>query len=130
QRSRLRQVESQSLGRRQRCAGYLRCVFFFKQKTAYEMTENMKLTSQGRFEHRKATSELIGTADAGTPLCPPGLIAAVNRGATSCTINATGSDNINLRTGLGDFSGTFTSVVQGDNLVDSPEFVVMRGSFK
>ena len=26
----------------------------------YEMTENMKLTPQGKFEHRKATSELIG----------------------------------------------------------------------
>ena len=96
----------------------------------YEMTENMKLTPQGKFEHRKATSELIGTADLGTPLCPVALVAAVNPGATSCTINATGSDNISLGTGLGGFSGTFTTVVQGDNPVDSPEFVVMKGSFK
>jgi hypothetical protein len=90
----------------------------------YEMTENMKLTAHGKFEHRKATSELIGTADAGTPLCPAWL------GVASCTINATGSDNINLATGLGNFGGTFTVVVQGDNNSDSPEFVVMKGTFK
>lgn len=96
----------------------------------YEMTESMKLTSHGKFEHRKATSELIGTADVGTPLCPAALIAAVNPGATSCTINATGSDNIHLATGLGDFSGGVTSLLQGGNPADSPEFVVLRGSFK
>ena len=39
----------------------------------YEMTENMKLT-KGKFERRKATSELIGTADVGTPLCPKALV--------------------------------------------------------
>jgi hypothetical protein len=95
----------------------------------YEMTENMKITSGGKFERRKATSELIGTADLGTPLCPEALVLAVNPGAESCTINATGSDNVSLHTGLGDFGGTFTVVVQGDNASDSPEFVVMRGSF-
>jgi hypothetical protein len=95
----------------------------------YEMTENMKITSRGKFERRKATSELIGTADLGTPLCPEALVLAVNPGAESCTINATGSDNVSLRTGLGDFGGTFSIVVQGDNASDSPEFVVMRGNF-
>jgi hypothetical protein len=95
----------------------------------YEMTENMKITSRGKFERRKATSELIGTANLGTPLCPTALVAMVNPGATSCTVNATGSDNISLRTGRGDFGGTFTVVVQGDNASDSPEFVVARGSF-
>ena len=96
----------------------------------YEMTENMKLTSRGEFEHRKATSELIGTADVGTPLCPAAMVAVVNPNATTCTVNATGSDNISLGTGLGDFVGTFTIVVPGDNPVDSPEFVVMKGTFK
>jgi len=95
----------------------------------YEMTENMKLTN-GKFERRKATSELIGTADVGTPLCPKALVELYAPSATSCTVNATGSDNISLATGLGDFSGTFTTVVQGDNNSDSPEFVVMRGTFK
>jgi hypothetical protein len=96
----------------------------------YELTENMTLTAQGKFEHRKATSELMGTADVGTPLCPAALVAMVDPGAGSCTINATGSDNIDLGTGLGDFHGTFTVVVQGDNPVDSPERVVMKGTFQ
>jgi hypothetical protein len=85
----------------------------------YELTENMKLAG-GQVLHRKATSELMGTAKAGTPLCPLPV---------DCTINATGSDNISLATGLGDFSGTFTVVVQGDNPTDSPEYVVAKGKF-
>ena len=86
----------------------------------YELTENMKLVG-GTVVHRKATSELMGTAKAGTPLCPMPV---------DCTINATGSDKISLATGLGDFSVTFTVVVQGDNPVDSPEFVVAKGKFR
>lgn len=87
----------------------------------YELTENMKLVG-GKLVHRKATSELMGTANAGTPLCP----LPVN-----CTINATGSDNINLATGLGNFGGTFTVVVhvQGENATDSPEYVIAKGKF-
>jgi hypothetical protein len=96
----------------------------------YEMTENMKLTAKGKFERRQATSELIGTADVGTPLCPHALVDIYAPGAKSCTINSTGSDNISLATGLGQFNGTFTTVVQGDNNADSPEFVIMKGSFK
>lgn len=96
----------------------------------YELTENMRLTSHGKFEHRKATSRLVGTADLGTPLCPTDRSAALNPNAKACTVNATGSDNINLATGRGDFGGTFTVVVQGDNPVDSPELVVMRGAFR
>lgn len=87
--------------------------------TLYELTENMKLVG-GQVVHRKATSELMGTAKAGTPLCPLPV---------DCTINATGSDNISLATGLGNFSGTFTVVVQGDNPSDSPEYVVAKGKF-
>jgi hypothetical protein len=86
----------------------------------YELTENMKLVG-GKLVHRKATSELMGTANAGTPLCPLPV---------TCTINVTGSDNISMATGLGNFGGTFTVVVQGDNPVDSPEFVVAKGKFK
>ena len=90
--------------------------------TLYELTENMKLTS-GKVVHRKATSELMGTASAGTPLCPMPV------GYPACTINATGSDNISLATGLGNFGGSFTVVVQGDNPVDSPEYVIAKGKF-
>lgn len=88
----------------------------------YELTENLSLRSL-RGGHRKATSQLLGVAKGGTPLCPATL------GAAYCTINATGSDNINLSTGLGNFGGTFTVVVHGDNPVDSPEAVVARGHF-
>ena len=91
--------------------------------TLYELTENMKLVGKDS-PRRKATSELMGTADAGTPLCPLPV------GAPPCTINATGSDKISLATGLGDFSGRFTAVVQGDNATDSPEFVIAKGKFK
>jgi len=96
----------------------------------YEMTENMRIAEDGTFHRRQATSQLIGTADVGTPLCPQALVDIYAPGATSRTINATGTDNISLGTGLGEFYGTFTTVVQGDNVVDSPEFVIQKGSFK
>ena len=88
----------------------------------YELTENMRLVG-GKLVHRKATSELMGLAKAGTPLCPMPV------GAPPCTINATGSDDISLATGLGNFGGTFTVAVQGDNATDSPEFVIAKGKF-
>ncbi len=88
----------------------------------YELTENMRLVG-GKLVHRKATSELMGLAKAGTPLCPMPV------GAPPCTINATGSDDISLATGLGNFGGTFTVAVQGDNATDSPEFVIAQGKF-
>jgi|SRR2546425_8200127 len=90
----------------------------------YELTENLSLKAL-KGGQRKATSQLMGTALAGTPLCP----TAVAQGASFCTINATGSDNISLTTGLGNFGGTFTVVVQGDNPVDSPELILGRGHF-
>ena len=90
----------------------------------YEMTENMRLVG-GTVVHRKATSELIGLANRGTPLCPNALVPP----GTNCTVNATASDNISLATGLGKFSGTVTVVVHGDNRTDSPEFVVAKGKF-
>jgi hypothetical protein len=95
----------------------------------YEMTENMRLTQLGAFKHRQATSYLLGTADVGTPLCPAALVAALSPGASSCTVNAVGTDDIDLGSGLGNFIGTFTVVVQGDNNADSPELVVMKGGF-
>jgi hypothetical protein len=96
----------------------------------YEVTENMRMTGSGKFAHRKATSHLIGSADIGTPLCPVARTGALNPYASTCTVNATGSDNINLATGLGDFRGAFTVVLQGDNPVDSAELVVMKGTFR
>lgn len=96
----------------------------------YELTENMGLKAVRKVEHRLATSELMGFAAVGTPLCPKELVDPASPGATFCTINATGNDNIDLSTGKGKFWGTFTVVIQGDNAVDSPEFVVANGRFR
>ena len=108
----------------------------------YEMTENMKITkNRGRGEprgilsatdklRRQATSQLIGTADLGTPLCPTALVMAMNPAAKECNLNATGEDDISLSTGRGNFNGKVTVTVQGDNNADSPELVVMKGDFK
>src|SRR5260370_17924405 len=90
----------------------------------YEVNENVNVRAL-RGGQRKATSQLLGVALVGTPLCP----TALAQGAPSCTINATGSDNISLTTGLGNFGGTFTVVAQFDNPVDSPELVIGRGHF-
>ena len=95
----------------------------------YEMTENMKVTTSGYFQTRTATSQLLGTADVGTPLCPQSIVARYAPGALTCTINATGTDTISKVTGKGTFSGSFTTVVQGDNGSDAPEFVVLTGTF-
>jgi hypothetical protein len=93
--------------------------------TLYELTENMKLNGlkDGSAERRLATSALSGSADAGTPLCP------FPAGSKPCSINAMGSDDIDVGTGLGGFKGTVTTVVQGDNPTDGPEYVVLRGKF-
>jgi hypothetical protein len=91
----------------------------------YELTENMSLRAlQGG--RRKATSQLLGFAKAGSPLCPEALA----HGKPFCTINATGSDNISLVTGMGKFAGTFTVVDQDTNPVDSPEAVLAKGRFE
>src|SRR3989454_11991043 len=68
--------------------------------TLYELTENMKLGGNDS-PPRRATSELMGTTNAGTPLCPMPV------GPPPGTINATGMANINLVTGLRTVSGTF-----------------------
>ncbi|HEY3099370.1 MAG TPA: hypothetical protein VGL14_10705 [Methylomirabilota bacterium] len=90
----------------------------------YELTENLSLKALSRGQ-RKATSQLQGIALAGTPLCPAALAGA----APYCIINATGSDNISLTTGKGNFGGTFTVVSPFDNATDGPELVIGRGHF-
>ena len=94
----------------------------------YELTENLSLRSMQRGQ-RKATAELIGFAVKGTPLCPHALVDAVNPSADHCTINATGSDDISLSSGKGQFGGAFKIVVQDTNVVDGPEVIVGKGRF-
>jgi hypothetical protein len=98
--------------------------------TLYELTENLKLLPRPQrgqaVTRRIATSALTGVAQLGTPLCP---IPEFQSGPAGCAINALGKDNISLVTGLGTFAGDVTTVVQGDNPVDGPEAVVLRGHF-
>ena len=75
-----------------------------------------------------AVARLSGWAKIGTPLCPTWVLY-INPGATRCTVNASGADDLSLTTGKGTLSGAFAVVVQGDNLVDAEEFVIMTGTF-
>jgi len=99
--------------------------------TLYELTENMKLV-QRNHKHgtpvgrRIATSALTGVATVGTPLCPT---ADFQSGPAGCAVNVLGSDNVSLKTGLGTLTGDFSTVVQGDNPVDGPEAVILKGDF-
>jgi hypothetical protein len=93
--------------------------------TFYEVTENMRLIGRGK-PRRVAHAALVGNAQIGTPFCPTALVRAVSATAQSCTLNALGEDDINLKTGLGTFEARLTVVVQGDNPVDPPEFVIAR----
>lgn len=95
--------------------------------TLYDLTENMSILLDDGQRFRAASSALTGWAAPNTPLCPSGLVAGRTPG---CVVNATGSDRIDTKTGKGDFDGTLTVVVQGDNAVDGPELVVMKGSFR
>jgi hypothetical protein len=102
----------------------------------YEVTEDMYLKdAAGNFVssvvpggRRSAVAQLSGWAKLGTPLCPRSVLALAPR-AKKCTVNATGADNLSLATGKGTLSGSYAVVVQGDNDVDAPEFVVMTGTF-
>lgn len=91
--------------------------------TLYEVTETMKVRLHPAGGRRVATAALMGWVSAGTPLCPAELAG----GAARCTVIAFATDNINLATGRGPVRGSFAVVVQGDNPVDAPELVVIRG---
>ena len=93
------------------------------QASFYEVTENMRLIARGR-PRRVATSALVGTAQIGTPFCPTDLVRAVSASAQICNLTANGEDDISLTTVLGTFDAKLSVVVQGDNPVDPPEFVV------
>ena len=100
--------------------------------TLYELTENMKVVQRNKrkmsLSRRIATSALSGLASPGSPLCP--IFDPPSGGEQPpCVVNVQGMDNISLLTGLGTFQGTFATVMQGDNPVDGPEAVVLRGEF-
>lgn len=99
-----------------------------QQAILYEVTENMSLAPEGGFTHRLATAALQGWAKVGTPLCPLEVLVT-NPRAQTCTITAVGNDDVSAVTGTGTVSGSYAVVVQGDNPVDGPEFVVQTGKF-
>ena len=103
--------------------------------TLYELTENMKLVQRGRDHDKRhrfpvvarriATAAIAGFAEPGTPLCP----VPEFQSGDHCFVNVLGSDNISLTTGRGTLQGQFQTVIQGDNPVDGPEAVVLKGQF-
>lgn len=99
--------------------------------TFFEVTENMKVVQRSKDPHlvsrRIATAALTGLAQLGTPLCP---VPEFQSGPAGCVVNVTARDNISLLTGFGTVEGESHTVIQGDNPVDGPEAVVLRGSFK
>ena len=90
----------------------------------YELTETMQLLTSGGTKFRVATSALAGSAALGTPFCPTALAQSVMADPKFCTLVAIGKDNVSLTTGIGHFNATLDIVVQGDNPVDGPEFLV------
>jgi hypothetical protein len=110
--------------------------------TLYELSEEMTVDNDG---YRRATSSFQGTAALGTPLCPQILATLLASGenpihVTSCTVSGVGSDKVDVATdsygrplrptfGTGRLWGTFAIVVNADNAVDAPEYVVMTGAF-
>ena len=100
--------------------------------TLYELTENMKLAPRKPHDRppvgrRIATAAIAGVAAPGTPLCP---VPEFESSPAGCAVNVLGSDNISLTTGLGSLQGQFQTVIQGDNPVDGPEAVVLKGHFQ
>ena len=95
------------------------------QAVFYEVTENMKVVNR-RVQHRVATSALSGGGVIGTPFCPTALVQSYDPNAVTCDLTAIGSDDVDVVTGLGTFKATIAVVIQGDNPVDGPEFVIDR----
>jgi hypothetical protein len=111
--------------------------------TLYELSEEMMVDNYG---FRRATSSFQGTAQLGTPLCPQILATLLAQGpnpvlVTGCTVTGVGSDKVDVATdpagwplrqsfGSGHLWGTFAVVLNADNVVDAPEYVVMTGTFR
>lgn len=90
----------------------------------YELTENMQL--RGGDSRRVATAALAGSVRAGTSICPESLAASL--ALSACRIHAEATDAVDVVTAVGPVRATFVIVVPGDNVVDGPELVIVRGS--
>jgi hypothetical protein len=108
----------------------------------YEVTENMYfydsagalipadkvLSGQVAPAARVADATLQGWAALGNPLCPSQMLL-ISPTLKWCSVTAAGQDNISLATGKGTVTGTYAVVINLDNLVDAPEYVVQTGTF-
>src|SRR2546425_7371390 len=109
----------------------------------YEVTENMSIGPGGDgLISRLATAALQGSAELGTPWCPYAFLLTSPK-AKTCTITAVGHDDVDLvpfldppantvpnpNFGKGTVTAEWATVVQGDNPVDAPEYVLLTGSF-
>ena len=112
----------------------------------YELTETARLIAKGAATSEMSTSAMMGFAQVGSPLCPstsPALAVAPGSAVTGtddlrysgqavCVVTLTGSDTVDLWTGLGPIQGSFKVVAPdpaNPRAVDAPELVVMKGSF-
>jgi hypothetical protein len=97
----------------------------------YEVTENVNFApSAGGLAFRNATSALLGVLALDSPLCLSHALLA-NPLARSCTVLATGSDELSLATGIGPVSGQYWVVVNapGNSEVHVPDCPVSSGTF-
>lgn len=93
--------------------------------TFYEPVENMLVVGR----QRVAIASLQGFADLGNPFCPTALLQALGiRSATRCAVTAFGEDDVNLDTGQGAVRAQIGTVVNGDNVVDPAETLIMTGT--
>jgi len=96
----------------------------------YETTENLSMRAlQGG--RRRATRSCSAPPRALGAL-PEALVKDLVPPVPYCVLNSTGSDNISLTTGLGQFNGTVTVVVQeiprATPRPNSPEVVIAEGA--
>lgn len=97
----------------------------------YEVTENVNFHPVKGVSSRNATSALLGAVAVGTPLCASEALAT-NAETKTCTVLATGSDEISLVTGIGTVSGEYSVVVNapGNSAVHVPDCPVEAGKFE
>jgi len=96
----------------------------------YEVVENLDGMALETTGHRVSNWTAEGTADAGTPFCPPALLPP---GVTSCAITAFGTDDIDLAALaagaplVGTVWANIVAVANLDNVVDGPELAAFSG---
>jgi hypothetical protein len=90
--------------------------------TAYEVAEWGFLRGKYKPLRRVATATLVGTVEAGAPICPKGAMGP-------CALTVLASDDIDLKTGRGPVDGDFFVLVQieNDTSLDGAELITLEG---